>query len=130
MDLQFTRVMEAKKYRGCYLLWKNGVVVYVGQSVNIMSRVGTHLAENLKDFDGFSYCLFDGDLNDAEAELIARYKPTLNNAMPNNCIYASASQLRKVFSVSGWAWRRLKNSLLPVWRDYYVIEEARAVLNG
>ena len=130
MDFVFTRTFEAIKIRGCYLLWKNGCVVYVGQSVNILSRVGTHLAENSKDFDAYSYCAIDGDLNNAEAELIARYKPTINNAMPNNSFYASANQLKKLFNVGGWKWRRLKNEMCPVWRDYYSIETARLVLNG
>ena len=129
-EFQFTDVFEAKKIRGCYLLWKKDVVVYVGQSINIMSRIGVHLAKNSKDFDGFSYCLYGGDLNDAEAELIARYKPSLNNEMPNNKKYASAGQLRKALNINGWTWRRSKSSLLPVWRDYYVIEDVREVFNG
>jgi hypothetical protein len=36
---------------GIYFLCKNGEVVYVGKSTNVISRVATHSSENRKDFD-------------------------------------------------------------------------------
>ena len=123
MEYKFTGVISSEKIRGCYLLWNDGIVVYVGQSSNIWARVGVHLANPLKQFDGFSYCEIAGDLNDAEAELIVRYKPHINSSLPNNSIYASASQLKKVFNVNGWGWRKLKQLVPPEWRDYYKIKD-------
>lgn len=38
---------------GVYFLIKNNEIIYVGQSVNVFSRVGQH--RYLKDFDGFKY---------------------------------------------------------------------------
>lgn len=124
-EYKFTPIIGSEKIKGCYLLWDNGIVVYVGQSTNIWARVGVHLASPIKKFDGFSYCEIEGNLNDAEAELIVRYKPKFNSSLPNNSFYASSSQLKKVFNVNGWEWRRLKQISSPVWLDYYKIQEIR-----
>ena len=127
---KFTEIFPAKKVRGCYLLYRGDRVVYVGQSINIMSRVGTHLANPLKRFDGFCYTEVDGDLNEAEAELIAIYRPTDNTDMPANKKYISALQIKKRYNIGGWDWRRIKNSLQPVWREYYTVEDVENFLKA
>lgn len=68
-----------KRLRGVYRLMKAGRAVYIGQSVDILSRVTTHAAE--KDFDEFSYALVDGGreaLNEIEAALIILERPPEN----------------------------------------------------
>lgn len=39
---------------GIYFLWREGSVVYIGQSENMRQRIGQHLAEGAKDFDAVS----------------------------------------------------------------------------
>jgi hypothetical protein len=124
----FTEVISVSKVRGCYLLWKGGKVIYVGQSVNVLSRIGVHLSNPQKDFDGYSYSHVRGNLNDAEAELIAKYKPSCNYDMPRNTLYASVPQLKKMFDVGGWKLRRLRGKLTHIWKDYYEVFEFYKIL--
>lgn len=127
---KFTEVFPVKKVRGCYLLYRDGVVVYVGQSVNIMSRIGAHLANPLKRFDGFSYTEVDGNLNEAESELIATYNPSDNSDMPSNKTYVSALQIKKRYKIDGWEWRKIKQSLRAAWREYYTVEDIEEFLQN
>lgn len=72
-------MLAPKRLRGVYRLMKAGRTVYIGQSVDILSRVTTHAAE--KDFDEFSYALVDGGrqaLNEIEAALITLEQPPEN----------------------------------------------------
>lgn len=69
---------------GIYFLWSEDEIVYIGQSVNMHYRVGTHLtspAHTLRDVK-FTACTFidcrPEDLNVLEALYIDRYKPRLN----------------------------------------------------
>ena len=39
---------------GVYFLHNGGAVVYVGQATNMMRRIGTHLFDGVKVFDGMS----------------------------------------------------------------------------
>jgi hypothetical protein len=64
---------------GIYFLIKEDVIVYIGQSVNIMSRVHTHRYESIKEFDSFSYLLCRKDeLDILEAKYILSYLPLYN----------------------------------------------------
>ena len=72
---------------GCYALVKNGVVVYVGQSREVLGRVYSHKHPR----DRRSRVMFDGiwiwpcrveELDRLEAELIARYNPRRNVRKP------------------------------------------------
>lgn len=131
-DFDFTPIITAKKLRGCYLLWKDGRVVYVGQSTNIMARVGFHLTNPLKSFDGFCYTLISGDLNEAEAELIVKHQPTINSSMPINNKYATTLQLRRKFDIDGWKFKKIKNNIVYVWKDCCEVEQFKKLtdLNG
>jgi hypothetical protein len=123
-ELQFTQMVSIKKTRGVYLLWKNGTVVYVGQSENILQRVGVHLANPNKDFDGFSYAVVEnGDLNIVEADLIVRYNPPLNNGLPRNKKYVTRGGAKRYFGMNGWELRRTLKNVAPVWRDYYLVSD-------
>lgn len=69
-----------KHMQGVYRLMRQGKTIYIGQSVNIMSRVFSHMAE--KDFDQFSYALVDGGreaLNEVESALIIIERPPANH---------------------------------------------------
>jgi hypothetical protein len=122
-ELRFTPKVPVQKIRGVYLLWNLGTVVYVGQSENILQRVGIHLANPLKNFDGFSYAVIEsGDLNDIEADLIVRYQTRINKDLPKNKKYVTARYLRKQ-GFGGWEIRRILKRLHPVWRDYYLASD-------
>lgn len=66
---------------GIYFLFKNGGLVYVGQSINIISRIGQHL--DSKDFDSFSFINVPRQhLNEVELHYIRKHRPPLNLTMP------------------------------------------------
>ena len=60
-----------------YFLWKGDELLYIGQAVNLFTRVATHLKD--KDFDGFSYisCRRE-ELNELERRAILMWQPLLN----------------------------------------------------
>jgi hypothetical protein len=63
---------------GVYFLIKGERIVYVGQSVNVLARVGSHAGAD-KDFDGWNYvrCLPE-ELDALERHYIDTYRPILN----------------------------------------------------
>ena len=110
------------------MLWKYGCIVYVGQSENIIQRVGVHLANPSKDFDGWSYATVEnGDLNEIETELIIRYKPILNKTLPANKQYVTARYLRNL-GFNGWKIRRILKKIQPIWKDYYSVKDFEGVV--
>lgn len=69
-----------KRMRGVYRLLRGDKTVYIGQSVNILSRVLDHSTE--RDFDQFSYALVKGGrlaLNEVESALIIIERPLWNH---------------------------------------------------
>lgn len=82
------RVMPAR-LSAVYLLIGRGVVVYVGQSQNLFSRVAAH-PRNL-DFESVILVPCDEkDLGALETALIARYRPPFNrNAGPQSSTEAA-----------------------------------------
>ena len=64
---------------GVYFLCKNGDVVYVGQSVNVVSRVAQHRVEKKKDFDSVYWVEVEEDrLIYEEWKYIEYYNPIYN----------------------------------------------------
>lgn len=64
---------------GVYMLYKNDNIVYVGESSNILSRIGQHIKEGVKDFDEFEYFeLEEEDRMNLEAFIIRIVKPKYN----------------------------------------------------
>lgn len=64
---------------GVYFLCRQGQVVYVGQSVDVLSRVGQHRIDKTKTFDtAFFVPCRQCDLNTLERELIDRLMPEYN----------------------------------------------------
>jgi excinuclease UvrABC nuclease subunit len=116
-----------KKIAGCYLLWKDDEIIYVGQSVNIIARIGVHSEH--KEFDEYSYFELEhptkDELNELEAALIIKYAPSLNQALPHNKRYASLVGLRSRDKIPlRVAKRAIKaNGLIPIFRDYYDKDE-------
>ena len=75
---------DAKTYRpqcGVYFLIKNEEIVYVGQSINVHSRITQHLAS--KDFDSVSFIACEKEhLDLLESMYILAFSPKLNGNPP------------------------------------------------
>ena len=68
---------------GIYFLFRDNVLQYIGQSQNVMQRVGQHLRN--KQFDTFTYIECNiAELNDMEIRYIRQYNPPLNHAYARN----------------------------------------------
>lgn len=75
---------------GVYFLIKSGRIVYVGQSVQVATRIESH--KNTKDFDSFSFITCDvRELDYLESFYIFKFSPPLNGRMSNGAISAPLS---------------------------------------
>ena len=127
-ELQFTDLIPVRKLRGVYLLWKDGEVVYVGQSESIQQRVSTHLADPKKYFNAVSYAVVEtGDLNQLEADLIVKYDPYLDHGLPRNTKYVTKNHIKKHLGIGGWDLRKILRNIKPIWRDYYLVSDVLGV---
>jgi predicted DNA-binding transcriptional regulator AlpA len=64
---------------GVYFLYRDGIVVYVGQAANIRRRVSDHIAEGAKDFDAVSFVPCDqAQLDWLERRYIVQLLPVYN----------------------------------------------------
>ena len=65
---------------GVYFLYNKGELVYIGKSNNIFFRIGTHIHEDLKEFDEWKYHEIEDEeeRTRTEAYLISIYKPKYN----------------------------------------------------
>lgn len=93
-----------------YALWKDGVIVYIGQSTQLYSRIKVH--SKTKDFDSFSYfeCDSKSEMDLLESNLIIELEPEYNKTVTNG--YESIPRFReRIRSISD---RYRYNS------DYYV----------
>lgn len=70
---------------GVYFLKKEGVVVYIGESDNILRRIGQHISDGKKDFDSFEVYP-TADRKRLEAFLIKTLRPKYNIA-DGKCAY-------------------------------------------
>ncbi len=72
---------------GVYFLIKQDRIVYVGQSVNVFARIGTHQTD--KDFDSIAWLPCDkGVLDKLESIYIHTLQPPLNGRLNNGYINA------------------------------------------
>ena len=85
-DIELSEILEdsrpVAKRCGIYFLIDAGEIVYIGQSTNILDRVGSHFSEG-KTFD--RYYAVDVPkryLNEVESFLIHRFKPRDNRTPP------------------------------------------------
>ena len=76
---------------GIYFLVDKANVVYVGQSVNIFSRVSQHYSDK-KQFTSFAYIVCDRAILDKMESLYIHYlKPKLNGRLNNDIVCAPLS---------------------------------------
>lgn len=67
---------------GIYFLSLNGEVIYIGQSLNLLSRIGSHAASFY--FDDVSYMpCEEKDLNELERRYVRAFMPKLNKIIPS-----------------------------------------------
>lgn len=65
--------------RAIYFLLHRNRVVYIGQTLNLVSRISQHIAAERKVFDEVRYMAMpSGNMNLVERELITRLKPKYN----------------------------------------------------
>ncbi len=83
---------------GIYFLIEGDEIVYVGQSIDVHSRLITHRQQ--KQFSHFSYIEVPPELLDiVERAYISRFKPRLNRAVPKEPV--TMEDLRKAVSLIG-----------------------------
>ena len=77
---------------GIYFLRKSGTIVYIGQSVNVYSRIAQH--RNTKEFDAVDFMPCDkSKLDEIEGFLIRLILPPQNGYKPNTGAGAPVSSL-------------------------------------
>lgn len=97
---------------GVYFLFNRGKLIYVGQSLNIMRRVGDHLSS--KQFDSYSYVEIEpARLALAERMFIDSLNPSLNQSL-NTRVTTSPVHARECHQIpqTSPAQLRLKNLLV------------------
>ena len=101
-----------------YALFKDEKIVYIGQSINAYSRIGSHNKD--KDFDHFRImpCL-KRRMNNWEEMLIQRYKPKYNK-----------QGLKKSFTPMYRKNKRQKNTLQNWQSQYYRVVDMREYGGG
>jgi hypothetical protein len=73
--------VPARTFVGIYFLLHNGEVVYVGQSVDMLTRIARHRREG-REFDAYTYLTCDkADLDRLEAAYIAAFMPWMNHSL-------------------------------------------------
>lgn len=101
---------------GIYFLMRGDQVVYIGQSINVVSRVCTHMREGKKNFDHFRYMPCDfNDLDKIEASFISMFDPEYNSTMPPGFGFYSVHQWSNFYDVPVRLLRAFieKSGLLP-----------------
>lgn len=64
-----------------YFLWDSDFVVYIGQSLQAVKRIGTHISEGSKIFDAVTVLPVEAKLLDIQERLYIReYAPKYNTA--------------------------------------------------
>lgn len=120
-----------KSVTGVYLLIKDGKVVYVGQTGDIIARVSFHITEGVKQFDSFSYveCL-QTELNNVEAHYIYEFCPTYNIQTPSSNMYKTARGLKELFGLSAIIIKRwIKHFMIEDKRDLYRVSDFDELYN-
>lgn len=72
-------IATLKTVRGIYFLTFNCEIVYIGQSVNVLARIGCHISEGSKKFNNVYFLpVPKGDLTELERKYIHEIKPVYN----------------------------------------------------
>lgn len=81
---------------GVYLLIRNHIVVYVGQTWQIETRIRNHRSDKKKEFDRYHFFKCPAEnLNWFEQELIERFKPIYNKQTKVNNYFSLMNAIRK-----------------------------------
>ena len=82
INLKKAKEIQPDLYQGCYLLFSNEKLVYVGVSNCIYSRLREHTRENIKEWDTVKFIEeHDRDKQfEMENNFIKKYKPKYNKA--------------------------------------------------
>jgi hypothetical protein len=73
------------------LIDPNGVVVYVGQSIAVRSRLYTHVSSGITFADFNVTVVEESEMNDQEALLIVKHNSRFNQTIPKNTRYINRS---------------------------------------
>ena len=100
MVLEIDQIRELrqrfKPLCGIYFLFDGDEIVYIGQSVNILARVGVHFFDKNKQFNSFAYIEYPlGTLAELEAEYILIFVPKYNANPPGNSKWQSLDVIKK-----------------------------------
>ena len=84
---------------GCYFLYDEDELVYIGQSQDIDSRIGVHLKEAKKKFTSYSFLIVndESDRRILERGLINTYLPFYNNDPLTQKIRSEINQFEQIF---------------------------------
>jgi len=116
---------------GIYFLIKNNNIIYVGQSIDIWSRVMTHSLDIEKDFDYFSCHFCDKPyLDELELKYILKFKPSLNRNLPPNNQYMTKQQLLKNLKIPVKILNQIISQVSPFFCNsdiytYYDVDEIK-----
>jgi len=93
-----------------YFLIKDDHVIYVGQSINLDSRLGGHAS---KGFDSVSYLrVAESELNNVEAFYIVKFNPVLNKALPSNKHYIKEGAANKKIELIFKSLKAIKHNTI------------------
>ena len=96
-----------QKCVGIYFLFENDEVVYVGQALDMASRIRTHIVESKKSFSSHAQIAVPEEkhhlLNEIEAYFIHKFQPKYNITIPPQGRYSNISTF---FSKSNFDKRR------------------------
>lgn len=93
---------------GVYFLFNALEVVYIGQSRNVLSRIGTHMAEGIKQFDTFTIIRVDPEHRIMrERQLIRTFKPYYNNISYREQGFMPAKEVAEILGVTEYHIRHL-----------------------
>lgn len=91
-----------KRVMGVYFLFDKGILVYIGQSVHVGSRVANHAGT--KEFDSATYIPVEISLIDeVEAFLIEYYKPKYNKGVGHRAFLHNPKTPERVKTVFPYA---------------------------
>ena len=82
---------------GIYFLIQQDVIIYVGQSVNVLTRIKDHWRNRsyVRSFDKYNWIGCEkAILNEVESEMILRFRPKLNRIISPNRRFISFKQVR------------------------------------
>lgn len=88
-DLSKIKSIKISTLRGVYFLYADDQLVYIGQSVNIPSRIRDHLRDGTKIFNAYKSIIIPigQDLTDVEDFYIRKYNPKYNKASAKGSPY-------------------------------------------